>query len=120
MSAVAADFFFSCWYLEIPSDRIIIFDTYQGASTITRKAFERSFSMQAGSHLFVVRLVLLDPLSLGRSRSYFTTDGQSVSQYILVSGTLSGHFTFSFLLPENCFALHLGAPPLTRERISRS
>jgi hypothetical protein len=34
-----------------------------------------------------------------RSRSYFTTDGQSVSQYVLVSGTPSGPKTrFYFLL----------------------
>jgi hypothetical protein len=34
---VAADFFFNCWYLEIPSDNRI--GTYEGASTIMRKAF---------------------------------------------------------------------------------
>jgi hypothetical protein len=38
LRAVAADFFFNCWYLEIP--RIIVFGTYQGASTIMRKAFD--------------------------------------------------------------------------------
>jgi hypothetical protein len=37
LRAVAADFFFNRWYLEIPSD---IFGTYQGASTIMRKAFD--------------------------------------------------------------------------------
>jgi hypothetical protein len=38
LRAVAADFFFNCWYLEIL--RITVFDTYQGASTIMRKAFD--------------------------------------------------------------------------------
>jgi hypothetical protein len=33
LSAVAADFFFSCWCLEVPSDN-------QGASTIMRKALD--------------------------------------------------------------------------------
>jgi hypothetical protein len=38
LRAVAADFFFNCWYLEIPSKTV--FGTYQGASTIMRKAFD--------------------------------------------------------------------------------
>jgi hypothetical protein len=38
LRAVAADFFFNCWYLEIPSETV--FGTYQGAPTIMRKAFE--------------------------------------------------------------------------------
>jgi hypothetical protein len=38
LRAVAVDFFFNCWYLEIPSDNGI--DTYQGASTIMRKALD--------------------------------------------------------------------------------
>jgi hypothetical protein len=51
LRAVAEDFFFNCWYLEIPSDNCIrhiprcvhyhatVFGTYQGASTIMRKPF---------------------------------------------------------------------------------
>jgi hypothetical protein len=38
LRAVVADFFFNCWYLEIPSDNV--FGTYQGASTIMQKAFD--------------------------------------------------------------------------------
>jgi hypothetical protein len=38
LRAVAADFFFNGWYLEIPSDNSI--RTYQCASTILRKAFD--------------------------------------------------------------------------------
>jgi hypothetical protein len=38
LRAVAADFFFKYWCLEIPSDNL--FGTYQGASTIMRKAFD--------------------------------------------------------------------------------
>jgi hypothetical protein len=38
LRAVLADFFFNCWYLEIPSDTI--FGTYQGASTIMYKSFD--------------------------------------------------------------------------------
>jgi hypothetical protein len=38
LRAVAADFFFNCWYLEIPSDNRI--RHIQGASTIMRKAFD--------------------------------------------------------------------------------
>jgi hypothetical protein len=37
LRAVAADFFFNCWYLQIPSDNCI--RTYQGASTIIHKFF---------------------------------------------------------------------------------
>jgi hypothetical protein len=37
LGAVAADSYFNCWYLEIPSDNRI---TYQGASTIMREAFD--------------------------------------------------------------------------------
>jgi hypothetical protein len=58
LRAVAADFFFNCWYLEIPSDnrissltvgiwrslRITVFGTYQGVYTIMRKAFDRKRS----------------------------------------------------------------------------
>jgi hypothetical protein len=45
---------------------------------------------------------------------------QSVSQYALVSGTPLGPMTrFYFFLPfpQNCFAVRLGAPSLTRERV---
>jgi hypothetical protein len=38
LGAVAADFLCNCWCLEIPSD-ITVLGTYQGASTIMRKAF---------------------------------------------------------------------------------
>jgi hypothetical protein len=38
LRAVAADFFFNCWYLEVLSNNL--FGTYQGASTIVRKAFD--------------------------------------------------------------------------------
>jgi hypothetical protein len=44
----------------------------------------------------------------------------TASQNVLVSDTPLGpmaRFSFSFLLPENCFALHLGAPSLTRGRV---
>jgi hypothetical protein len=37
LRAVAADFIFNCWYLEIPSDNRI---RHQGASTIVRKALD--------------------------------------------------------------------------------
>jgi hypothetical protein len=40
--AVAADFFFDCWDVEVPSDDV--FGTYQGASTIMRKAFDWNLS----------------------------------------------------------------------------
>jgi hypothetical protein len=41
LRALAADFVFNCWDLEIPSDnRLTIFGTYQGASTIMSKAFD--------------------------------------------------------------------------------
>jgi hypothetical protein len=52
LRAVAADNFFNCWYLEIPSDmflieslahdsgRTLVCAEYQGASTIMRKAFD--------------------------------------------------------------------------------
>jgi hypothetical protein len=33
MGAESADFFFDCWYLKVITE----FDTYQGASTISRK-----------------------------------------------------------------------------------
>jgi hypothetical protein len=39
---------------------------------------------------------------LERSRSYVTTDGQSVSQYVLVSSTLVGLATRYFFLSECC------------------
>jgi hypothetical protein len=38
LRAVAADLFFNCWYLEIPSDNRI--RKYQGSSTILRKALD--------------------------------------------------------------------------------
>jgi hypothetical protein len=37
LTAVAADFFCTCWCIDITSDNV--FGTYQGASTILRKAF---------------------------------------------------------------------------------
>jgi hypothetical protein len=43
LRAVAADFFFNCWYWR--SLRITVFGTYRGASTITRKAFDWKSSM---------------------------------------------------------------------------
>jgi hypothetical protein len=54
-------------------------------------------------------------------RSYFTTDGQSVSQYVLVSSTLVGLATIYYLLSE-CCCLKLpscfwGGPSLTRGRV---
>jgi hypothetical protein len=42
LGAVAADFFFNCWYLEILSDNRTRY--YQGASTIMRKAFDWNLS----------------------------------------------------------------------------
>jgi hypothetical protein len=39
---------------------------------------------------------------MNRSRSYFTTDGQSVSQYVLVSSTLVGLVTRYYFLLECC------------------
>jgi hypothetical protein len=55
-----------------------------------------------------------------RSRSYFTTDGRSVSQYVLVSSTLVGLATRYYFLSE-CFSLKFAvlfmwAPSLTRGR----
>jgi hypothetical protein len=54
-----------------------------------------------------------------RSRSYFTTDSQSVSQYVLVSSALVGLATRYYFLSECCclkFAvLYLWGRPLRRE-----
>jgi hypothetical protein len=44
-----------------------------------------------------------------RSRSYFTTDSQSVSQYVLVSSTLVGLATRYYFLSECCCGV-LGRP----------
>jgi hypothetical protein len=54
--------------------------------------------------------------------SYLTahSDRRSVGLSVLVSGTPLGpmtRFSFSFPLPDNCFALRLGAPSLTRGRV---
>jgi hypothetical protein len=38
-----------------------------------------------------------------RRRSYFTTDGQSVSQYVLVTSTLVGLATRYYFLLECCY-----------------
>jgi hypothetical protein len=45
LRAVAADFFFNYWCLEIPSETV--FGTYQGVSTIMRKAFGWKRSMMS-------------------------------------------------------------------------
>jgi hypothetical protein len=37
LRAVAADFFFNCWYLETPTDNRIL---HQGTFTIKRKVFD--------------------------------------------------------------------------------
>jgi hypothetical protein len=47
LRAVAADFFFNCWYWR--SLRITVFGTYQGAFTIMRKAFDWKRSNVLGS-----------------------------------------------------------------------
>jgi hypothetical protein len=47
--------------------------------------------------------------------------GQSVSMSWLGHLPRPGpDFSFSFILPENCFALRLGAPTLMRERVCNS
>jgi hypothetical protein len=57
--------------------------------------------------------------ALNRSQSCFMTDGQSVSMYWCRAPLWDPcpDFTFSFLLPENCLALRLGAPSPTRGRV---
>jgi hypothetical protein len=50
------------------------------------------------------------------SRSYFTTDSQSVSQYVLASSTLVGLTTRYYFLSEY-YCLIWGAPSLTRGRV---
>jgi hypothetical protein len=54
-----------------------------------------------------------------RSRSYFTTDGRSVSQYVLVSSTLVGLATRYYFLSESCclkFAVLYQLGALSHER----
>jgi hypothetical protein len=72
-----------------------------------------SKSRRTHHHMLLSHLRLLQhgSQSRSRSRSYFTTDGQSWCRAPLWGPWPD--FTFSFLLPENCFALRLQKPSLT-------
>jgi hypothetical protein len=52
-----------------------------------------------------------------RRRNYFTTNGQSVSQYVLVASPLWDLWTVGTLLSESCGLLYVGAPSVTRGRV---
>jgi hypothetical protein len=67
---------------------------------------------------FLLSLIIFRQIQI-QSRRYFNTDGQSVSMSwcrVPFWGAWP-HFSFPFLLPENCFALRLGAPSLMRGRV---
>jgi hypothetical protein len=85
----------------------------------SRLAVTPRSSVQAGLHLLLVKVILLNPLTAWRSqgRSYITTDSQSVSQYVVMpsrrnhSGTYDQIFLSVWgLLSESCCLVSVGRP----------